>query len=125
MPSPLARTRGRAEAEAPGRRTALAGLLAAGCLFAGCASTAPRRASSRLDGTVVQFTPAHNLYTRGDWTRLLQALRALGMTRIVVQWSVDGTTAYYPSRHFRIGPMPPLETLLDLALAGPDAAAVG
>ena len=117
MPGPLARARAREEAEAPGRRTALAGLLAAGCLFAGCASTAPRRASSRLDGTVVQFTPAHNLYTRGDWTRLLQALRVLGMTRIVVQWSVDGTTAYYPSRHFRIGPMPPLETLLDLAEA--------
>ena len=68
-----------------------------------------------LPGVVVGLLVS--IWARDERSRLLQALRALGMTRIVVQWSVDGTTAYYPSRHFRIGPMPPLETLLDLAEA--------
>jgi hypothetical protein len=37
------------------------------------------------------------------------------MTQIVVQWTVSGKAAYYPSRQFRSGPMPPLGALLDLA----------
>lgn len=99
------------------RTTVLAGLLTAVCLFAGCASTAQEQQPRppRLSGTIVQFNPQHNLRTRGDWARLFRSLRALGMTQIVVQWTVDGTAAYYPSQRFRAGPMPPLDTLLDLA----------
>jgi hypothetical protein len=104
------------------RATVTAGLLMMGGLFGGCASTAQEREreqqqTPRLSGTVVQFNPQHNLRTRGDWERLFRSLRALGMTQIVVQWTVDGTAAYYPSQRFRAGPMPPLDTLLDLAEA--------
>jgi hypothetical protein len=88
-------------------------MVAAG-LLAGCASNAPQ-AAPRLTGSVIQFNPAHAVWVRSDWAKLFKSLRALGMTQIVVQWTVDGKSAYYPSRHFRPGPMPPLGAILDLA----------
>ncbi len=84
------------------------------CLLAGCAATGSAPAA-RLQGTVIQFNPAHELWTRSDWAKLVRSLRALGMTQIVVQWSVADAAAYYRSRQFRSGPMPPLGPLLDLA----------
>jgi hypothetical protein len=92
----------------------LACAMAALLFLSSCASTAPRPVA-RLHGTVIQFNPAHELWVRSDWARLFRSLRALGLTQIVVQWTVAGTAAYYPSRQFRAGPMPPLGTLLDLA----------
>ncbi|RZL96512.1 MAG: DUF4434 domain-containing protein [Variovorax sp.] len=92
----------------------LAFVMAASGLLSGCASTEPRTAE-RLTGTVIQFNPAHNLWVRSDWAKLFRSLRTLGMTQIVVQWTVAGKAAYYPSRQFRPGPMPPLGALLDLA----------
>lgn len=93
----------------------LACVMAALGLLSGCASTEPRTAAARLNGTVIQFNPAHNLWVRSDWAKLFRSLRTLGLTQIVVQWTVAGKSAYYPSRQFRSGPMPPLGALLDLA----------
>ena len=102
------------------RTTARACLLAASCLLGGCASTAsqdPPRVAPRLGGTIVQFKPSDNLRTRADWARSFRSLRALGMTQVVLQWTADGEAAYYPSQRLRTGPMPPLDTLVDLAEA--------
>ena len=84
------------------------------CMLVGCAATTAA-SNKRLHGTVIQFKPAHQLWVRSDWAQLIQSLRALGMTQIVVQWTVADTTAYYDSRQFRSGPMPPLGLLLDAA----------
>ena len=102
----------------PWRMKPWAWVLAALFVLAGCAATTtnPRSTpAARLDGTVIQFKPAHELWVRSDWAKLFRSFRSLGLKQIVVQWTVAGTRAYYPSRQFRTGPMPPLGMLLDLA----------
>jgi len=97
-----------------GRLRSWAWALATACVLVGCAASTPA-SGKRLQGTVIQFKPSHQLWVRSDWAQLVRSLRALGMNQIVVQWSVADATAYYDSRQFRSGAMPPLGPLLDVA----------
>jgi hypothetical protein len=80
------------------------------------ASTPPLPAADRLRliGTFLQ--PRLDQRWTGDALRdLFLDFRRLGLSRVVVQWTVAGTRAFYPSATFQPVPDPPLEPLLELA----------
>ncbi len=79
-------------------------------------SAAPAAAAEpRLQGTFLQLTEAHGRWTRPQWESLFADLRALGLRRLIVQWTVHDDTAFYPSALHRSVPAPPLPVLLELA----------
>jgi uncharacterized protein DUF4434 len=80
------------------------------------AGVAPAAAAeARLQGTFLQLTAAHGRWARPQWESLFADLKALGLRRLVVQWTVHDDTAFYPSAVHRSVPSPPLPLLLELA----------
>ena len=68
-----------------------------------------------LDGTFVQLSEAHGGWTTAQWEDLFRDFRRLRLTRVVVQWSLAGDTAFYESPTPRKVQNPPLDTILRLA----------
>jgi hypothetical protein len=67
-----------------------------------------------IQGTFLQLRadqPLTNAALRG----LFLELRRLGLSHVVIQWTVAGTKAFYPSDTFESVPEPPLEPILELA----------
>jgi len=84
-------------------------------LAAWAAATPAPAAEPRLDGTFLQLTDAHGRWSRAQWEALFDDLRALGLKRLVVQWTLRDETAFYASTQQRGVPQPPLPVLLELA----------
>jgi hypothetical protein len=98
------------------RRRKIGGILLV--LSLGMVATSPAgsaETSPRLDGTFIQLSAAHGTWTETQWEDLFRDLRRLRLTRIVVQWSMAGDTAFYESAVYATVPKPPLETILRLA----------
>jgi hypothetical protein len=94
-------------------RTALLALaLAFGITVAPHGSGAPTGPPIR--GTFLQFR-ADDQWRDAKLEELFHTIQSLGLSRIVVQWTVVGTTAFYSSNVFESVPDPPLERLLALA----------
>ena len=93
-------------------RTALLfGLL----LFAVAVSALGQTPAPRLTGTFLQLLEEHGSWTDAQWAQLFDSLKSLGVQDIVVQWSVVGNLAFYPSLEFRTVRNVPLETVLRMA----------
>lgn len=97
------------------RGLCLLSLLVVGAVFAGCAARAHWLRDMGLHGTFLQFTPAHATWTETDWRRLFGRFRALGLSTVIVQWTVEGSTAYYPTSAHQVIRNPPLPTIVKLA----------
>jgi hypothetical protein len=69
----------------------------------------------RLQGTFLQLTEAHGDWQPGDWARLFGYFKELGLSQLVIQWTVYGDLAFFPSSAYRQVPRPPLFTLLQMA----------
>ena len=70
---------------------------------------------ARLDGTFIQFGPAQETWTEAEWRRLFERFRALGLTTVIVQWTLEGQTAYYPTAAHATVARPPLPIVMKLA----------
>lgn len=75
-----------------------------------------KSAPLRLGGTYLQLTTAHLEWREQDWAELFQHFEALGLSQLIVQWSV------YEDRHFytrsgaaRQNDVLPIEAILNLA----------
>jgi hypothetical protein len=68
-----------------------------------------------LQGTYIQLISSNGNWDEAAWSRQFKALRDLQIDNLIVQWTVYDDMAFYRSGQFRPTPMPPLETLLDLA----------
>jgi hypothetical protein len=69
----------------------------------------------RITGTFLQLLADHAAWDAGRWQALFASLRAIGITEVVVQWSVDGVTPLYASKHFKAEPNPALPAVLAAA----------
>ena len=78
------------------------------------AQTSPVPNGPRLAGTFLQLR-LDRRWTDAELRDLFLDFRRLGLARVVVQWTVVGTKAFYPSAIFESVPDPPLEPLLALA----------
>jgi hypothetical protein len=88
---------------------------AAAVLVAWAAAATAQPSQPRMQGTFLQLTEAHGRWTRAEWEALFADLRALGLRRLVVQWSLHDETAFYPSALHGSVSQPPLPLLLELA----------
>lgn len=68
----------------------------------------------RLAGTYLQLLSAHARWTDTAWRRLFASFRELGLTRLVVQWSVYDGRAFYATPGDQSA-RAPLETIMRLA----------
>lgn len=75
----------------------------------------PTERTPLLDGTFIQLSEGHGRWSTAQWEDLFGDLRRLRLTRVVVQWSLAGDTAFYESAANGEVPNPPLETILRLA----------
>lgn len=75
----------------------------------------PGLQSPCLQGTYIQLINNNGSWDKAAWSRQFKALQDLQIDNLIVQWTVYDDMAFYRSGQFRPHPMPPLETLLDLA----------
>lgn len=74
-----------------------------------------RAAGPTFSGTFLQLWNAHAGWSGQQWQDLLASMRAIGVTEIVVQWSVDGIAPVHDDAQ-RVGPLrPALEKVLRAA----------
>jgi uncharacterized protein DUF4434 len=84
-------------------------------LVAVLSGTADSRPPARLHGTFIQLLRANAAWDEATWRDVFSSFRRLGLTDIVVQWTVHGDLAFYPSEVVASVERPPLETILALA----------
>lgn len=72
-------------------------------------------ATARFTGTFVQLLADHAAWDASRWETLFAAMRAIGVDEVVVQWSVNGVTPVYASRHFKTPPQASLPAVLAAA----------
>lgn len=75
----------------------------------------PAAAAPRLQGTFLQLTEAHGSWQPSQWTRLFQYFKELGLSQLVIQWTVYDDLAFFPTADYRQVPHPPLPAILQLA----------
>jgi hypothetical protein len=68
-----------------------------------------------IQGTFLQLTADHGEWTREKWNALFGYFKQLGLSQLVIQWTVYDDLAFYPAGGFRQVSNPPLPLILDLA----------
>jgi len=71
----------------------------------------------RFTGTFLQLLADHTAWDQARWETLFAAMRAIGVTEVVVQWSVNGDTPTYASTYFKVAPQGALPVVLQAAQA--------
>jgi hypothetical protein len=71
--------------------------------------------ASPFSGTYLQLTFAHGQWKSEKWEELFAHFKELGLSDLIIQWSVYEETAFFPSTDRESIDNPPLETILDLA----------
>lgn len=71
--------------------------------------------AAALSGSFIQLTASHGDWDTYDWEELFSCFRRLGLTEIVVQWTVYDQVGFFESKNYEGVPNPPLETILRLA----------
>jgi hypothetical protein len=69
----------------------------------------------RFTGTFVQLLADHASWDLARWKAVFASMRAIGVTEVVVQWSVNDATPTYASTHFPTSPSESLPTVLAAA----------
>jgi hypothetical protein len=72
-------------------------------------------AVARLNGTYFQLLEDHGSWSPAHWNQLFKWLDSVGVHYVILQWSVFGNLAFYPSATFNNVPNTPLETILTTA----------
>jgi hypothetical protein len=70
-----------------------------------------------LDGTFIQLLEQSGNWNRARWERLFDSFQSLGLKQIVIQWTLHDNRAFFTTNTFEQVPLPPLETILELAEA--------
>jgi hypothetical protein len=71
--------------------------------------------AGRLTGTYLQLWDGHGEWKEGEWRELFEHFQTLELQRLVIQWTLYGRRAFYPSENYEPVLHPPLETMLRLA----------
>jgi len=76
----------------------------------------PDRSARRplLNGTFIQLLEENSSWSRARWERLFDSFRDMGLTRVVIQWSVHDDTAFYATEA-NPQTQAPLDLILQLA----------
>lgn len=69
-----------------------------------------------INGSFIQLLEENGSWSRARWERLFDCFQTLGLSQIVVQWSLHDDRAFYPGRSSGPGPAA-LDTILQLAQA--------
>lgn len=69
----------------------------------------------RLGGTYLQLTAAHLEWREHDWVEMFQHFEALGLSQLIVQWSVYEDWHFYARPGAMAHDVLPIETVLKLA----------
>lgn len=70
-----------------------------------------------LSGTFIQILEQNADLSRPGLEKLFDAFQALGLRRVVVQWTLFDNKAFFVTTTFKQAKQPPLETMLELAEA--------
>ena len=84
----------------------------------GAAAGAPEKSIRKpvLNGTYIQLLDQHGSWSRARWEQLFTSFQAIGLTQVVIQWSLLDDSAFYAGP--ATGEMPkPVEIILQLAQA--------
>lgn len=68
-----------------------------------------------LQGTFIQLNSAHRHWMEDDWKRLFNDFQSLGLSQLILQWTVYEDTVFYLSAEERDKGTPPLEAILQRA----------
>jgi hypothetical protein len=69
----------------------------------------------QLDGTFIQLWNKHGDWSASQWEELFQSFERMGLSKLVVQWTLHDETAYYDSSTYESVAHPPLELILEMA----------
>ena len=72
-------------------------------------------APTRIQGTFIQLTAEHGDWDSYDWGELFDCFRKLGLSTVIVQWTVLDGIGFHPTRMFDSVRRPPLPAILRLA----------
>src|SRR5262245_37134735 len=75
----------------------------------------PARGSARLGGTFLQLFAQHGEWKPENWSDLFGQFQKIGVSQLVVQWTLYDETAFFATKTYRQVAAPPLETILRLA----------
>jgi len=84
------------------------------CAIAGLLAT-PRVCGAPLGGTYLQLTSDHGRWEPAKWIELFSSFGELGLSELIIQWTVYEDTAFYSPSKIQPVVNPPLEMILDLA----------
>jgi hypothetical protein len=70
-----------------------------------------------LNGTFIQLVDQNGSWNRDRWERLFDSFDAIGVRQVVIQWTLHDKKAFFVTKTFEQTPLPPLETILQLAEA--------
>lgn len=70
---------------------------------------------ARLDGTFIQLWNKHGEWSASQWKELFKSFERMGLSKLVVQWTLYDDTAYYDSSTYEPVAHPPLELILEMA----------
>ncbi len=97
-----------------GRRLAAA-VLASSILLPQWSYTQDVSGPARLDGTFIQLWKTHEDWGPSQWEELFETFERMGLSKLVVQWTLYDETAYYDSHTYESLEDPPLERILEMA----------
>ena len=72
-------------------------------------------APARIQGTFIQLTSQHGAWKPENWADLFGQFRQMGLSQVIVQWTLYDETAFFAGTRHRAVGAPPLETILRLA----------
>lgn len=70
---------------------------------------------ARLHGTFLQLTAAHGSWKPESWRELFGYFKQMGLSQLVVQWTLDEETAFFPTSTYKTVERPPLGSILQQA----------
>jgi len=90
-------------------------MLTAALSFSASARGAAPRGSARIGGTFLQLVAQHGDWKPENWRDLFGQFRQIGVSQLVVQWTLYEDTAFFTTKSYKQVNAPPLETILRLA----------
>jgi hypothetical protein len=75
----------------------------------------PSAATSPLKGTFLQLTETHKKWGKAEWAVFFDTLRKLGMSEILIQWSLYDDVSFSTSPDPKTTPNSAIATILELA----------
>lgn len=84
-------------------------------LMTSTVSAADEHPRLKIQGTFIQLLGEHREWPPAKWQSLFTQFKALGLSRLVVQWSAYDDIAFFQTSEYQGISPPPLETILSLA----------